>query len=72
MSAVISSARYGKDNVRVYKVEKDQSTGVQTVIEMTVCVLLEGAIDTSYAIVQFLSPIQGLTEIADTPMPITV
>tara|TARA_B100001146_G_C15848184_1_gene292289 strand:+ start:262 stop:405 length:144 start_codon:yes stop_codon:yes gene_type:complete len=47
MSAVISSARYGKDNVRVYKVEKDQSTGVQTVIEMTVCVLLEGAIDTS-------------------------
>ncbi|KAL2068115.1 hypothetical protein VTL71DRAFT_16213 [Oculimacula yallundae] len=48
MAAVISSARYGKDNVRVYKVEKDQSTGVQTVIEMTVCVLLEGAIDTSY------------------------
>ncbi|KAG4440436.1 hypothetical protein IFR05_004080 [Cadophora sp. M221] len=48
MSAVISSARYGKDNVRVYKVEKDQSTGMQTVTEMTVCVLLEGAIDTSY------------------------
>ncbi|KAI9052262.1 hypothetical protein LZ554_003619 [Drepanopeziza brunnea f. sp. 'monogermtubi'] len=48
MSAVIASARYGKDNVRVYKVEKDQSTGVQTVTEMTVCVLLEGAIDTSY------------------------
>lgn len=50
MSAVISSARYGKDNVRVYKVEKDQSTSMQTVTEMTVCVLLEGAIDTSYAI----------------------
>ncbi|KAK2628482.1 hypothetical protein QTJ16_001585 [Diplocarpon rosae] len=48
MSAVISSARYGKDKVRVYKVEKDQSTGVQTVTEMTVCVLLEGAIETSY------------------------
>ncbi|OWP02608.1 hypothetical protein B2J93_6441 [Marssonina coronariae] len=48
MSAVVSSARYGKDNVRVYKVEKDQSTGIQTVTEMTVCVLLEGAIETSY------------------------
>ncbi|KAI6716309.1 hypothetical protein JHW43_001087 [Diplocarpon mali] len=48
MSAVVSSARYGKDNVRVYKVEKDQSTGIQTVTEMTVCVLLEGAIENSY------------------------
>ncbi|KAH8683212.1 hypothetical protein BGZ60DRAFT_427669 [Tricladium varicosporioides] len=47
MSA-IAAARYGKDNVRVYKVEKDAATGVQTVTEMTVCVLLEGAIDTSY------------------------
>jgi len=44
----IASARYGKDNVRVYKVERDEKTGVQTVTEMTVCVLLEGAIDTSY------------------------
>lgn len=47
MSA-IAAARYGKDNVRVYKVEKDAATGVQTVTEMTVCVLLEGAIDISY------------------------
>jgi urate oxidase len=46
--AAIASARYGKDNVRVYKVERDEKTGVQTVTEMTVCVLLEGAIDTSY------------------------
>lgn len=46
--ASIASARYGKDNVRVYKVERDEKTGVQTVTEMTVCVLLEGAIDTSY------------------------
>ncbi|APA08195.1 hypothetical protein SS1G_00106 [Sclerotinia sclerotiorum 1980 UF-70] len=44
----ISSARYGKDNVRVYKVERDEQTGTQTVTEMTVCVLLEGAIDVSY------------------------
>lgn len=46
--AAIASARYGKDNVRVYKVEKDSETGMQTVTEMTVCVLLEGAIDVSY------------------------
>jgi len=46
--ATIASARYGKDNVRVYKVERDEKTGVQTVTEMTVCVLLEGAIDVSY------------------------
>lgn len=46
--ASVSSARYGKDNVRVYKVERDEKTGVQTVTEMTVCVLLEGAIETSY------------------------
>jgi urate oxidase len=46
--ASIVSARYGKDNVRVYKVERDEKTGTQTVTEMTVCVLLEGAIDVSY------------------------
>jgi urate oxidase len=45
--ASLVSARYGKDNVRVYKVERDESTGVQTVTEMTVCVLLEGDIDVS-------------------------
>lgn len=44
----VAAARYGKDNVRVYKVERDEKTGVQTVTEMTVCVLLEGAIDVSY------------------------
>ena len=46
--ALIAAARYGKDNVRVYKVQRDEKTGVQTVTEMTVCVLLEGAIDVSY------------------------
>ncbi|PLB48039.1 urate oxidase UaZ [Aspergillus steynii IBT 23096] len=46
--AEVSAARYGKDNVRVYKVHKDEKTGVQTVVEMTVCVLLEGDIETSY------------------------
>ncbi|GLB11430.1 hypothetical protein AtubIFM57258_008300 [Aspergillus tubingensis] len=48
MSSPVAAARYGKDNVRVYKVHRDEKTGVQTVVEMTVCVLLEGEIDTSY------------------------
>ncbi|KKA26234.1 hypothetical protein TD95_000101 [Thielaviopsis punctulata] len=44
----IASARYGKDNVRVYKVDRNQETGVHTVTETTVCCLLEGEINTSY------------------------
>ncbi|KAL9073714.1 MAG: hypothetical protein Q9161_002752 [Pseudevernia consocians] len=44
----VSAAQYGKDNIRVYKVHKDEKTGVQTVVEMTVCVLLKGDIETSY------------------------
>ncbi|KAK7407999.1 hypothetical protein QQZ08_011595 [Neonectria magnoliae] len=44
----VSAARYGKDNVRVYKVHRNSETGVQTVTEMTVCCLLEGEIETSY------------------------
>ncbi len=43
----LTSARYGKDNVRIYKVHRDEKTRVQTVVEMTVCVLLEGDIDPS-------------------------
>ncbi|KAJ4392049.1 hypothetical protein N0V93_005670 [Gnomoniopsis smithogilvyi] len=46
--ARLASARYGKDNVRVYKVHRDEATGVQTVTEMTVTCLLEGEIETSY------------------------
>jgi len=46
--ATVASARYGKDNVRVYKVHRDEKTGVQTVTETTVCVLLEGDIEASY------------------------
>ena len=45
--AHLSHARYGKDNIRLYKVEKDEKTGVQTVVEQTVCILLEGDIETS-------------------------
>lgn len=43
----LTYARYGKDNIRLYKVEKDEKTGIQSVIEMTVCILLEGDIETS-------------------------
>jgi urate oxidase len=43
----LSAARYGKDNIRVYKVERDEATKTHTVVEMTVCVLLEGEIETS-------------------------
>lgn len=45
--ARLTAARYGKDNVRVCKVQRDAETGTQTVTEMTVCVLLEGEIATS-------------------------
>lgn len=46
--ARLQSAEYGKDNVRVCKVDRDQASGVQTVTEMTVCCLLEGDVDVSY------------------------
>ena len=52
----VSGAQYGKDNVRVYKVHKNEKTGVQTVVEMTVCVLLKGDIETSY-VLQLISNI---------------
>ncbi|KAI9689801.1 MAG: hypothetical protein M1822_009683 [Bathelium mastoideum] len=44
----LSYARYGKDNIRLYKVHKDAETGTQSVTEMTICTLLEGDIETSY------------------------
>ncbi|KAI1144129.1 uricase [Hypoxylon sp. FL0543] len=47
---VVSAARYGKDNVRLYKVHRDESTGIHTVTEMTVCCLLEGEIERSYTV----------------------
>ena len=40
-------AKYGKDNVRLYKVHKDSETGIQSVVEFTVTTLLEGDIETS-------------------------
>lgn len=43
----LNAASYGKDNIRVYKVHRNHQTGVQTVVEMTIRVLLEGEIDVS-------------------------
>ena len=43
----LSAAQYGKDNIRVYKVHRDEATENHNVIEMTVCVLLQGDIETS-------------------------
>jgi len=45
--ATLSYARYGKDNVRVYKVQRNDN-GTQDVTEMTVCTLLEGDIAASW------------------------
>ncbi|KAI9723073.1 MAG: hypothetical protein M1828_004321 [Chrysothrix sp. TS-e1954] len=46
--AELRYAKYGKDNVRLYKVQKNSETGVQDVFEYTVCSMLEGDIETSY------------------------
>jgi len=43
----LSYARYGKDNVRLYKVQRNPD-GTQDVCEMTVCTLLEGDIAASW------------------------
>lgn len=43
----LSYARYGKDNVRLYKVQRN-ADGTQDVTEMTVCTLLEGDIAESW------------------------
>ncbi|KAK5128421.1 hypothetical protein LTR85_003089 [Meristemomyces frigidus] len=45
--ATLSYARYGKDNVRLYKVQRNED-GTQDVTEMTVCTLLEGDITESW------------------------
>lgn len=46
--AILSAARYGKDNVRLFKVHRDEAAGTQSVTEMTVSCLLEGQIEESY------------------------
>jgi len=63
--ASLAAARYGKDNVRVYKVHRDAKTGTQSVVEMTVCVLLEGDIETSYTLADN-SPVVATDTIKNT------
>lgn len=48
MATKVTAAQYGKEFVRVLKKHQDPKTGAQSVVEMTVRVLLEGDIDTSY------------------------
>jgi urate oxidase len=52
----LSYARYGKDNVRLYKVNKDPKTGIHTIVEQTVRILLEGDIETSYVCLSATRP----------------
>jgi len=72
----LASARYGKDNIRVFKVDRDEKTGVQIVTEMTVCVLLEGEIETSYteadnSVVVATDSIKNTTFITAKQNPVT-
>ncbi|KAI1847799.1 hypothetical protein JX265_009227 [Neoarthrinium moseri] len=59
----LSAARYGKDNVRVFKREKDGD--VETVTELTVCCLLEGKIEESYTVADN-SPVVATDSIKNT------
>jgi hypothetical protein len=43
---VLTSARYGKDKVRVFRVVRDATSKVHDVVEYNVTVLVEGAVDT--------------------------
>ncbi|KXT09765.1 hypothetical protein AC579_9313 [Pseudocercospora musae] len=45
--AILAQAKYGKDNVRLYKVHRN-TDGTQDVCEMTVCSMLEGDIARSW------------------------
>ena len=51
MATEVTAARYGKEFVRVLKKLRDPKTGQQSVVEMTVKVLLEGDIDTSCVLI---------------------
>ncbi|RJE25582.1 hypothetical protein PHISCL_02049 [Aspergillus sclerotialis] len=48
MNSRLAACRYGKDNVRLFKVMRDEKTGVQTVVENTVTCLIDGEIESSY------------------------
>ena len=46
---VLTTARYGKDKVRVFRVVRDPESKVHDVVEYNVTVLVEGAIETRCA-----------------------
>jgi len=46
--STLTSARYGKDLVRVLRTVRDPQTGLHTVAEYNITALVEGRIDTSY------------------------
>lgn len=49
MTAELTGCRYGKDNVRLFKVHRDEKDPkLQTVVETTVSVLIDGEIEDSY------------------------
>jgi Uricase len=45
---VLTTARYGKDKVRVFRVVRDPQSKVHDVVEYSVTILVEGAIETRY------------------------
>lgn len=49
MNSRLAGCRYGKDNIRLFKVIRDDKTDVQTVVETTVTCLIDGEIEESYA-----------------------
>lgn len=50
MNSQLAGCSYGKDNVRLFKVHRDQNDPkLQSVVETTVKVLIGGEIEQSYA-----------------------
>ena len=43
----LAAARYGKDNIRLCKAYRDQESGIQSIVDMTICAMLEGEIGVS-------------------------
>ncbi|RKF79557.1 Uricase [Golovinomyces cichoracearum] len=46
--ALVNSSRYWKDNIRIFKVKRDEETGVQIVVKIKIGVRLKDAINSSY------------------------
>ena len=66
----LAAAQYGKENIRVYKVMKDEKTDSQSVVEMTVSVLLKGDIEASYVVICYPSFPSHMLTVLVTQKPI--